>query len=117
MDSQIKRLVEDAVEEFNRYHGVEAAVKVVDWLGEGFTVEFRGSFCLTCGFHDYFDDFLQLLESRGIKAEISSVVERSDGAVVEYRLNPAGKRRKRPAGKAILIFEWKQENREGQPPV
>ncbi len=115
MDSETKRLVEDAVEEFNRYHGVEAAVRVVDWLENGFTAEFRGSFCLTCGFYDYFDDLLQLLESRGIKAAISSITEQSDGALVEYRLGPAGEQRKRPADKVVLIFEWKREN-GGYPP-
>lgn len=110
MDSQTKQLVKDAVNEFNRYHGVEATVKVIDWLENGLIAEFRGSFCLTCGFYDYFDDFLQLLESRGVKAAVLNITEQNDGAVVEYGLNPAGEKRSRSTDKVILIFEWKAEN-------
>lgn len=104
MNNQVKQLIEYAIEEFNRFHGVEATVKIVGWRENKLIAEFRDSFCLSCGFYDYFDDFSQLLESRGVKAMILNITEQSDDVIVEYILKTAGEG-KRFMDKVISIFE------------
>ena len=75
-----------AVEEFNRTHGSEGQARLLEVSGDRFRVEFRGSFCLTCGFYDYFEDFVHLLRDCGVRAGVSAVEEFEGGAVVEYRI-------------------------------
>jgi len=106
--SGFKEAVERAVEEFNRYHGAEARVRVVKWFEDGFFAEFTGSFCLTCGFYDYFDDLAQLVEELGYRVGAVRVEEFEGGALVEYRALRGGEQ-KALSEKLILIFEWKRE--------
>jgi len=51
-----------------------------------FTIEFKGTFCYTCGFYDYFDDFKILLEEHGLRVRIVGVNEFSEGAIVKFIL-------------------------------
>jgi len=101
-----REAVEQVVEEFNRLHGAEAQVRVLEFTEGGFRAEFRGSFCLTCGFYDYFDDLAYLLRERGYTVEVSMIEEVEGGAVVEYRL-AREYRRPQPRG-AVLILEWRR---------
>jgi hypothetical protein len=48
--------IEEAVESFNRYRSPQATAQLVKMEGNAFTVLFTGSFCLSCGVEDYFDD-------------------------------------------------------------
>jgi len=104
-----REAVEGAVEEFNRYHGAEARVRVVEWLEDGFVAEFGGRFCLTCGYYDYFDDLARLVEERGYRVGAVRVEELEEGALVEYRLVGGGERPRAAPQKLVLIFEWKRE--------
>jgi len=104
--------VEEAVSEYNRLHGVEARARIVELSSDSFKVEFTGSFCLTCGFYDYFDDLAYLVRERGYPVKAVSIEEREGGAIVEYRVTgemvEEGVRSARPE-RAILIFEWRRE--------
>lgn len=88
----LEEIVSKAVEEFNRLHGAEGRARVVKIEEERFKIEFTGSFCLTCGFYDYFEDFAYVLEEHGARAGIVSVEEVEGGAVVEYKLLREGER-------------------------
>ena len=80
-------LISKAVEEYNKYRAPEAEVKVLRLDGEELTVLFEGSFCYTCGFYDYIDDFLVELKDLGIVAEIKEIIEDLPrGAVVVFKL-------------------------------
>ncbi|MGC9108379.1 MAG: hypothetical protein ACP5IE_09385 [Infirmifilum sp.] len=94
-----------AIEEFNRLHGSEATARLVRIEGERFTVEFRGSFCVTCGFYDYFEDLVYILAEKGFRAGIVSVEEVEDGGIVEYRLLKPGESWRFVPEKQILILE------------
>ena len=53
---------------------------------EGFKLSFKGSFCETCGFYDYFDDLRYILEDNyGRKTVIESFLEVPCGAEVEFK--------------------------------
>ena len=55
------------------------------YQGKSILVEFTGSFCETCGFYDYFDDFRILLEDDfGLKTDTKKIEEIHEGAVVEF---------------------------------
>ena len=82
----VKKAVLEAIGEYNRYRSPEVVAKLIEFREDSFVVEFRGSFCLTCGYYDYFDDLVFILEDRGVKARIKSIEEIEDGAVVEFRL-------------------------------
>ena len=70
----IKNLVEEAINEYNKFHGSEAIAHLRSFDEKGFTLEFTGSYCNTCGFYDYFEDYKVLLEDRGTKSIIESSV-------------------------------------------
>lgn len=80
-------LISKAVEEYNKYRAPEVEVKVLRFDGEELTAHFGGSFCYTCGFYDYIDDFLIELRDLGVVAEIKEIIEDLPrGAVVVFRL-------------------------------
>jgi len=82
----LKRRIEEAIEEFNRYRSPEATAKLVKISKKNFKVDFSGPFCRTCGFYDYFDDLKIILEERGILNKISKVEEKEDGSIVSFSL-------------------------------
>lgn len=97
--------LEQALEEFNRLHGVEARARLIQAEGDKFVVEFTGSFCVTCGFYDYFEDLVYILADRGIRAGIVKVEEFEGGALVEYRLLREGEKWRFAPEKQVLILE------------
>lgn len=82
----MEKAVKSAVEEFKRYRYPEADVNVVSLTKEILKVKFSGHFCETCGFYDYFDDFVIFLEEKGVKVTRKSVMETDNGAMVEFRI-------------------------------
>ena len=72
--------------EYNKYHSPEAKMQLVSMSEKTFKIEFTGSFCQTCGFYDYFDDYTILLEEKGLKASIAEIVEIDEGAVVTFEV-------------------------------
>ncbi len=86
MEDVVKDAVSKAVEEYNKYRAPEAEVKVLRLDGEELVAEFGGSFCYTCGFYDYIDDFLIELRDLGIVAEVKEVVEELPKVVVVFKL-------------------------------
>lgn len=101
----VRNIVESVREEFNRMHGSEAQVKVVEWLGDGFVAEFVGSFCVTCGFYDYFEDFALMLAKRGVRVGILRVDEFEGGARVVYRFLEEGEEERFVPERVVLIYE------------
>lgn len=55
--------------------------------GQSFQIEFTGSFCYTCGYYDYFDDYRILLEENGLTTHIADVVEIDAGAIVTFEVS------------------------------
>jgi hypothetical protein len=39
------------------YRSPEATARLISTGGKGVRIEFKGTFCDTCGFYDYFDDY------------------------------------------------------------
>lgn len=77
----------DSIREFNEYRVPEVGARLLESDGESFEVEFKGSFCETCGFYDYFDDFRIVLEDEfGLRTEIAEVEEVTGSANVKFIL-------------------------------
>ena len=70
--TNLNELVLRTIEVYNRYRSPEATAKLVGMEKDGFVIEFEGSFCLSCGVRDYFEDFIYELEdiSRAFKVEM-----------------------------------------------
>jgi hypothetical protein len=73
--TNLNKLVLRALEIYNRYRSPEAAAKLVGWKKDGFVIEFKGAFCLSCGVRDYFEDFIYELEdlNRNFRVEIKEI--------------------------------------------
>jgi len=80
----LRRILEKAIEEYNKYRAPEVKATLVFLSDNEFKVMFGGSFCYTCGFYDYFDDFKFELEDLGVKVEIKEIQETSEGAIVTF---------------------------------
>lgn len=74
----IKEKVVEVTEEFNKYRMPEAKARLISLCKKSFKMEFTGSFCRTCGFYDYFDDYKILLEDAGLKTEIAKIEETAE---------------------------------------
>ncbi|MFQ5710374.1 MAG: hypothetical protein ACE5GD_01200 [Candidatus Geothermarchaeales archaeon] len=81
-----KEKMTKAAEEFNRFRSPEATARLLSIDERLFKIEFTGSFCYTCGFYDYFDDFKILLEETGLKTKIAEIEEIGEGAVVKFAM-------------------------------
>ena len=82
----LKKKIEQAIEEFNKYRTPEVRAKLVKISKKNFKVDFSGPFCRTCGFYDYFDDLKLILEEKGVSSKISKIEEKEDGAIVSFNL-------------------------------
>jgi len=82
----MKGEIAEAVDEYNKYRSPESTARFVFSDRKSFRVEFTGSFCHTCGFYDYFEDFRIMLEDVGLKTKIGKVKEMEKGAAVEFEI-------------------------------
>jgi len=77
--TDLGKLVLRTIEVYNRYRSPEATAKLLELDKDGFTIEFEGSFCQSCGVQDYFEDFIYELESlaSGVEVEIGEIEQAS----------------------------------------
>jgi len=79
VNSRLRRLLLRTVEVYNRYRSPEATARLLRLEKNGFTLEFEGSFCQSCGMQDYFEDFIYELEglSNDVKVGIQEIEQTS----------------------------------------
>lgn len=82
----MKDSVEKAIEEFNKYFSPEATARLASISQEFIKIIFTGSFCYTCGFYEYFEDFKFLLKDLGLNARVCWVDELQEGAIVTFKV-------------------------------
>lgn len=61
VDAHLDDVVLRTIEVYNRYRSPEATAKLVGIKKDCFIIEFKGSFCQSCGVNDYFEDFIHEL--------------------------------------------------------
>lgn len=82
----LKQTIEESIKEYNRYRSPEITSRLIAIGGQSFNIEFTGSFCYSCGFFDYFDDYKILLEEKGLATSINEIVEIYKGAHVNFKI-------------------------------
>jgi len=82
----LKEKIEMALEYFNKYRSPEANAKLIKIKKNEILVSFTGSFCRTCGFYDYFEDFIIFLEEFGLNSSTKEIKENENGAIVKFSL-------------------------------
>ena len=80
----LRNTIENAIREYNKYHSPEAKTKLISMSDKSFKIEFTGSFCHTCGFYDYFDDYKILLKEKGLNVTVTEIIETDEGAAVTF---------------------------------
>lgn len=77
-DEMLRKAVERAIEEYNKYRSPEATARLVK-LGNGEAViVFEGSFCETCGVDEWVVDMEYVMKDLGIDAELKAIEEPED---------------------------------------
>lgn len=84
----MRKIIENMIEEYNKYRSPEATAKLISINQKPFKIEFIGFFCCTCGFYDYFDDLTIFLGEKRLKAEIAEIKETDEGAIVTFTIKP-----------------------------
>jgi len=64
-----------AVEEFNRLRGSEPQAEIIEAKDDEAVIEFKGSFCKTCGLFDYFGDIKWKAIEFGLQAGSLEILE------------------------------------------
>ncbi|MEM4763176.1 MAG: hypothetical protein QXH78_04005 [Desulfurococcaceae archaeon] len=73
---KLKQVVSELIEDYNRLHGVEATARVIEIKDDSTViVEFKGTFCYTCGVKDWIEDLAYLALSRGVDAKLVDYME------------------------------------------
>jgi superoxide reductase len=84
---ELIKTVEKAIKEYNRYRSPEAIARLIDNDFNFLEIEFTGSFCNTCGFYDYFEDYIVTLEEYGLKIKTAEIQEIGEGAIVKFYIS------------------------------
>jgi len=84
LSERLLKIIKKVIKEYNKYRSPEVTARLIDIEDNFFKVEFGGSFCYTCGFYDYFDDFKILLEDNGLKTNITEIKKFDEGAIVKF---------------------------------
>ncbi|AAL81367.1 hypothetical protein PFDSM3638_06205 [Pyrococcus furiosus DSM 3638] len=92
----VKEKLNYVIKEFNRLHGSEAQAEIKEIKGKEVIIEFKGTFCKTCGLYDYFDDIKWEALDFGIKIRPVEVLESEEDFekgryVVRYILEDQGR--------------------------
>lgn len=87
--TSLKDAVLKAIIEYNKYRSPEAIAKLIKISKNELILEFKGSFCRTCGVYDYFEDFIyELKRLTNVDIEILSFEEYETETIrVKYALN------------------------------
>ena len=80
--NKIKRITDI----YNKYHSPETVANIISINKASFQIEFTGSYCASCGFYDYFDDYKILLQEHGVEIEIKKIIEIEEGAIVKFKI-------------------------------
>jgi hypothetical protein len=86
MNNTTERVVDRAIVEYNKYRVPEVKAILIDFNENGLRISFEGSYCLTCGFYDYFDDFKITLEDLGLKTDITDIEEKDESVTVDFKI-------------------------------
>jgi len=85
----MRDIVLRTIDIFNRYRSPEVTTKLVKINKDGFTLDFEGSFCTSCGVRDHFEDFIYELETITKKFSAELAETKSTGPEsfrVKYRI-------------------------------
>ena len=82
------KVLEKAVERYNRYRSPEAVARLLEVTEKRFVVEFSGSFCETCGIYDWLEDLVY--ELKELDPELSAEIVNwrwilGDSIVAEFK--------------------------------
>jgi len=77
VQNPIESTINRAINYYNKYRVPEVKADLIELDENSLKVSFEGSYCLTCGFHDYFDDFKIILEDLGLNTEIMDMDEKA----------------------------------------
>ncbi len=62
--------------EYNRFRSPEVTVKFLHFKDGRLVLEFKGTFCNTCGSHDYFEDFIyEMKRLSNVELNINKIKE------------------------------------------
>ena len=83
VDLALKRFVDRAIREYNKYRSPESTARLVRIEGDIVVIRFEGSFCATCGINDWVEDMKYLMEDLGAEAELLEIIEPEDAVFPE----------------------------------
>ncbi len=86
MHNPIESIVNRAINDYNMYRIPEVKASLIGLDENLLKINFEGSYCLTCGFYDYFDDFKLTLEEFGLKTDITDIEEREETVTVKFKI-------------------------------
>ncbi|MCE4624417.1 MAG: hypothetical protein F7C35_00945 [Desulfurococcales archaeon] len=75
VDLRLKRFVDRAISEYNRYRSPESTAKLLRIEGDKVIIRFEGPFCATCGINDWVEDMKFVMEDLGAEVVLEEIIE------------------------------------------
>ena len=68
--------INEILVEYNKFRSSEVTAKLLHFKDRKLILEFEGYFCNTCGFYDYFEDFIyEMKRLRNVELHIEQIRE------------------------------------------
>lgn len=82
-----EKILRRGLRTYNKYRSPIATAKLLEVKGDRFKVQFKGSFCRTCGMDEYFLDLVYELESENLETELERIRPiREEKFIAEYKV-------------------------------
>ncbi len=75
MNNKLLKLINNALNEYNKYRFPEAKARILKLENDKLVVMIEGSYVTTCGLYDWLEDLIYILEKFDIDASISKIEE------------------------------------------
>jgi len=84
----LKEIVEAAIKTYNYFRSPEAIANLIKVSANQFIVEFKGSFCRSCGVYDYFEDLIYEIKNLApLNIEVINIKEmKNESFIVTYEV-------------------------------
>jgi hypothetical protein len=83
--NNMREIIENAIEEYHKYRS-DVVIRLVTLEAKGFTLEFDGDFCHTCGLADEYQLVKFFLEDKGLIVDVAEITEFEEGFIAKFKI-------------------------------
>lgn len=84
--NEVKKVLNKAIKEYNKYRGPRAIAKLLKINKKQFKVQFEGNFDASCCMDEYFSDLVHILEEKGLEVKALDYSKKKGKYITIYKI-------------------------------